>query len=203
MIELLKKMNNFIQTELKKDLSITGKEYMELAGINKEDFEEYEDEYGYCYDYVNIEIDSKYVNKLKEKFDSFNEVLWYKSKDDEEEKYYEEGLDVIHNDCKWILTDIYKEGELSPYNISLKEIVSQLTDICCENDEINLTLDYLYDVYVYINITNKGIKNVKFEIDKITSLSKEEETLLLFQLLIISYNVPLKETLEMLKLYIK
>ena len=31
MIELLKKMNNFIQTELKKDLSITGKEYMELA----------------------------------------------------------------------------------------------------------------------------------------------------------------------------
>ena len=200
MKDLVNKLKDFVTNELGNDLNITGQEYMELSGITINDLANYSEEFGYLYDYFNIEIDPKYIPKLKQKFTEFNEVIWYETPDSEDEKYVEESLDVIHKDCKWILTEIYKPGKIEPFNTSLKEIVSSLSSICEVGDVINLTLDYLYDIYLFIDINDKGVKNIRFEIDKITSLSKEEELLLLFQLIVISYDVPLLETLKMLRL---
>lgn len=190
------------QVELNgKNLYCTGQELMEMLKIKEEDLisicEKFKTE---MYDYIQIECSTKYIWALKEQFEFPDEVFWF-MKNEKDPKYITVSLDKIYTSCDELYGIIFKQGNFKHYSCSLKKYIDELIKIS-EDDEIKLYVTYLYDCKYIITIKNK--EKVKVEFDWI-DINKEidgnndlYQKAFLYQLIVLSYDVPMKETLEIL-----
>ena len=193
--ELTKKLNS-----KGRDLNITGQELMKVFNIKATEIRRYcEEQMVELYDNFWIESHIQYVHELEKEFLFDDSVYWYENPDDEYPKYETSDLNTKCEDCQMFTGSIYRKGSFEEYSISLLEMVDIIKNIV-KDEPIKLTLVYLVQCLVMIEIDKNGICNVKYEITDFPELTKEEKDILLYQLIVLSYNQQLKETLKALKL---
>lgn len=69
-----------------------------------------------------------------------------------------------------------------------------------KEEEIRFRVQYFYEDYIELIIKDKQVIEVKFTDIDIESFDEGYTKILLYQLIVLSYDVPLKETLELLEL---
>lgn len=192
-----------LEVELNKkglDLNITGVDLMQAFGITLEDItslcEVAKEE---LYDNYWIECSTKYICQLKRlvKFDEG--VYWYKQASDESPVYETSDLKTICNDCEVITGHIIMGKGLGHYSVALPKIVNALKDIITD-EPIKLSLAYLGDCLVLLEIDKDGISKINFEILEFKKLDKFDENMLLYQLIVLSHKDKIVDVLKMLKL---
>lgn len=181
-------------------LEITGEKMMELYGISTSDMSALCNKWR-CelYDNMYVEAPTIYAREIRKHFTFNDEVYWY-MKGKLDPKYITLGLDRIYKACDIFMGDFLRKGNFENYSTSLKEIISLLKDISVEK-EIKLGVKYLYDSYIYIYIKNNEVINVQCDDYEGAVFNEESIKMLMYQLIILSYDVPLNETLSMIKLY--
>lgn len=172
-------------------LNLTGKQLMKELGISKENLNEVSISYN-CdiYDYYQIACSTKYLDELKKHFTFNNGITLYNDND-------EVGSSLEGNsqpNANFFVGDLFRIKTLDYYSDSLVNIVNILSTISSD-EPISLSLQFQGSYYVYFNIQNGNVKNVEYE-----EYEVEDELALFYQLLIISYNVAVKETLSLLQL---
>lgn len=202
MKELVKKLENSLGKK-SKTLEITGKELMELFDISFDQISKLcEKNRIELYDNFDIETSPKYAKELRKKFEFNGEVYWYLTKGDMNPKYITIGMDRVYTSCSTFLTNVFLKGDLSYYSAELIKYINILCDMANE-EEIRLTLKYLEDLNLDIYFQNKQITKIKYEclnLENLPNFDKEAELMLLYQLIILSYNVSIEETLKTINL---
>lgn len=192
-----------LEVELNKkglDLNITGVDLMQAFGISLEDIvslcEAVKEE---LYDNYWIECNTKYISKLKRilKFDEG--VYWYKQANDDSPVYETSDLKTICDGCEVITGHFIMGKGLGHYSDSLPKIVNALKDIVID-EPIKLSLAYLGDCLVLLEINKEGISKVNFEILEFKKLDQFDENMLLYQLIVLSHKDKIVDILKMLKL---
>ena len=180
-------------------LEITGEEMMKLYGISTDDMR------GLCnkwkcelYDNMYVEASTIYAKEMRKFFEFNDEVCWYMN-NNLEPKYITLGLNRIYKSCDIFMGDIYRKGNFENYSTSLKEIVNILKNIAVDK-EIKLGVQYLYNSYIQIFIKDKEVINIKNYDFEGEVLEEESVKMLMYQLIILSHDVSLKETLSLIKL---
>lgn len=205
-----------------KDLNITGQElmntfYITLNDINQLFKNSNNNDIYWVYDTFTIQANTKYVNDLNQIFIFDDEVLWYKNNQPLyssiglQDKYGVEQLvksedkdDVTIKDlcllCDYFKTDIWLQGELGLYSASLLKYFEAIKKI--DNEEsIELFLKYLKNYSVCFEF-QKGTKiKVTYEEPIYGNAQYQNSNMLLYQLIILSYDTPIVETLKLLELY--
>lgn len=198
MKQLVEKLQGLLQ-EKGKTLDLNGMELMEVLNLKSTDLTELCEQFGYeLYDIMYIETSTRYARELKKIFEFPNEVCWYE-KDALDPKYITVGMSRVYESCAEFMGDIFKQGSFMHYSAPLKEIVDILKNISCE-DEIRFRVQYFYEDYIELIIKNKQVTEIKFTDIDTESLNEESKKVLLYQLIVLSYSVPLKETLGLLSL---
>lgn len=198
MVKLVEKLKVVLE-EKGKTFQITGKELMEELNVTVNDlFSLCEKNLMELYDIMYVETSTKYARKFKEVFEFPNEVCWYEQ-DVLDPKYITVGMSRIYKSCDVFLGDIFKKGTFAHYSISLKDVVNLIRSLS-EEDEIKLSIQYFYDDYIDLIIKNKEIVEVRFTDIETENFTEELKKILLYQLMVLSYDVPLIETLEILQL---
>jgi hypothetical protein len=199
----MKKLVSKLETKLNEkglDLNITGLELMQAFDITLEDMASLcESVKVELYDDYWIECSIKYISKLK-KLVKFDEgIYWYKKASDESPEYETMDLNTVCEDCE-VLTGhiIYGKG-LGHYSASLLKIINGLKDII-EEDVIKLSLGYLGDCLVMMEIDNTGVFDIRYEISEFNKLDEFDKNMLLYQLIVLSYKDKLIDVLKVLKL---
>lgn len=172
-------------------LNLTGEQLMKELGISKENLNEVSISYN-CdiYDYYQIACSTKYLDELKKHFTFNNGITLYNDND-------EVGSSLEGNsqpNANFFVGDLFRIKTLDYYSDSLVNIVNILSTISSD-EPISLSLQFQGSYYVYFNIQNGNVKNVEYE-----EYEVEDELALFYQLLIISYNVAVNETLSLLQL---
>jgi hypothetical protein len=146
-----------------------------------------------------IECSTKYINKLK-KLVKFDEgVYWYKKASDESPEYETFDLNTLCEGCEVITGHIIIGKGLGHYSAPLLKIVNMLKDIV-EDEPIKLSLSYLGDCLLLIEIDKTGVCDIKYEILEFKKLDEFDENLLLYQLIVLSNKDQIIDVLETLKL---
>ena len=198
MKQLVEKLQGLLQ-EKGKTLDLNGMELMDVLNLKATDLTELCEQFGYeLYDIMYIETSTRYARVLKKIFEFSNEVCWYE-KDALDPKYITVGMSRVYESCAEFMGDIFKQGSFMHYSAPLKEIVDILKNISCE-DEIRFRVQYFYEDYIELIIKNKQVNEINFTDIDTESLNEESKKVLLFQLIVLSYSVPLKETLGLLSL---
>lgn len=198
MKNLVKKLVKTLN-EQEKTLEINGKDLMDVLGITDRDLSDLCDKHR-CelYDNMVIETSTVYARKLKQLFDFTDEVYWYK-KGEVDPKYITIGMSKVYTSCEEFIGNFLKVGNFKNYSISLKKVIDILKELSSD-EEIKVQLKYFYYEYVELIIQNKELINVKYTDIENEHFEKEEETMLLYQLIVLSYDIPLVETLSILGL---
>lgn len=113
--------------------------------------------------------------------------------------YETDGMNEIYSSCESFLTIIYKEGKLKWFSTNLLEYIEILKSISKEK-EILFCVEHYFSDYE-ITFCNKKIINIKsvvYDCDKLDDISIKK---LLYQLIILSYDVPFKDVLSILNLF--
>ena len=200
-LELLsnKDITNLLLEEKGKTFDINGMELMDVLGIKINDMFDLCEQYGYeLYDIMYVEASTIYAREFKKVFEFPNEVCWYE-KDALDPKYITVGMSRVYESCDVFMGDIFKQGIFKYYSTSLKEVVNLIKEISKE-EEIRFRVQYFYEDYIELIIKNKEIAEINFTDVDSESFNDEHIKILLYQLIVLSYDVPLKETLELLKL---
>ena len=198
MKQLVVKLQNLLEAK-GKTFDINGMELMDVLGVKNTDLFELCEKYGYeLYDIMYVEASTRYAREFKKIFDFKNEVCWYE-KDALDPKYITVGMSRVYESCDVFMSDIFKQGNFLHYSISLKEMIDLLKDISKE-EEIRFRVQYFLEDYIEFIIKNKQIIEVKFTDIDSDLLNEEEIKTLLYQLIVLSYDVPLKDTLALLSL---
>ncbi len=198
MKQLVEKLQGLLQ-EKGKTLDLNGMELMEVLNLKATDLTELCEQFGYeLYDIMYIETSTRYARELKKMFEFPNEVCWYE-KDALDPKYITVGMSRVYESCAEFMGDIFKQGSFMYYSAPLKEIVDILKNISCE-DEIRFRVQYFYEDYIELIIKDKQVTEINFTDIDTESLNEESKKVLLYQLIVLSYSVPLKETLGLLSL---
>lgn len=180
-------------------LSVTGKQLMEIYNIKTSDLTDMCEKYKVeLYDIMDIETSTKYINELKKFFDFPDEVFWYE-KNQKDYKYVTDGLEKIYDSCDEILGNVFRKGQFKHYSTSLIECINLLKDIS-EEEPIVLGLQVLSEPYIKITISNKQVTNVDLSEIAVDNIDTESKKILLYQLIVLSYDVAVNETLEVLNL---
>ena len=204
MKRLVSKLQDYLKDN-NKTLENTGKELMESLNITFQDMDKISNYV--LYDNYGLECKVKDIDNLLEIVKFVDEEFWYETEEDTDYKYVTVGLDERHNDCDSILTTIIEvPGEIQIKNLELAKIVKLITDKVGIED-VKLTLKTGYngveeENYINLFINNTGCHKVEIEDveEMLEDLNENDYNYFLYQLLTISYNVPLKETLKVLKL---
>lgn len=182
-----------------KTLDINGIELMETLGVTGENLYELCEQFGYeLYDIMYVEASTVYARQFKKVFEFPNEVCWYE-KDALDPKYITDGMSRVYESCDMFMGDIFKQGIFMHYSTSLKEVINLLKEISQE-DEIRFRVQYCFDEYIELIIKDKQVSEIKFTDIDIERLTDEDKKILLYQLIVLSYDVSLKETLKLLAL---
>ncbi len=198
MKKTIKNLSELIKKE-GKDLNVTGQTAMELLNITSDDLRYVCDEFrAEIYDCMFITASVKYAKKIRENFDLNDEVYWY-LKDQNDPKYITISMNRIYHSCEEFHTMIYKKGKFELYSISIKEMITKLKEIS-EDEPITLSLDFLYDSRYVITIKNKEVINVVKDFDSFELENELYQKFLINQILILSYDTPIIETLKLLEL---
>ncbi|MBQ8292520.1 MAG: hypothetical protein IJX78_01785 [Bacilli bacterium] len=201
MKNLVLELKNKLQ-EKNKDLNILGSELMSLFNITEGDLYDEWVKIGYdvkLYDNVWIESPTKYAGKVKKEFFLDEEVYWYKKADDEMPVHEMSDFNVIFDDCEVFTGSVYRDGPFESYSATLIEMVDVLKEIIVD-EPIKLSVVYLAECLLLLEVNKEKEVNVHFEISEFKDLSKEDKNLLLYQLIVLSYDKPLIDTLKLLKL---
>ncbi len=199
----MKKLVAKLETKLNEkglDLNITGVGLMQVFGINLEDMaslcETAKEE---LYDDFWIECSTKYISKIK-KLVKFDEgVYWYKKANDESPEYETFDLNTICDGCE-IITGRFIMGKgLGHYSAPLLKIVDTLKNVV-EDEPIKVSLAYLGDCLLMMEIDNNGVINVQYEIPEFNKLDEFDQNMLLYQLIVLSNKDKLIDVLKVLKL---
>lgn len=187
--EALKKIENNIDK--------TGKQIMEKLNITFDDLDyvctEIREE---VYDNMRLRASTKYAKKLREMFDFNDEVYWY-IKGKKEPKYTVTSMDRIYKSCDEFYGLFLKKSDYSHYSISIKNVIDMIFEIS-EEEPITIDIDFLYSGLVSIIIKEKKIIEVKHHYSRICFDDDFNNLLCLNQLIILSYDVPLIETLKLM-----
>lgn len=175
MKELIKVLECSLESK-GRTIDITGKELMDIMKIKKEEMTEEINSKGLDYIYISTSLNSK------EKIDFSDYVLL------EESNLFR----IKDLDCTMIRCKLYKNKGLCEYIKILKEI--------CIDVKIDLFIKCLDKAYIKLEIKNKNIINVIFNEFNFNDLDFDDIKELLYQLIILSFNVSLKETFSCLKL---
>lgn len=182
-----------------KTLDINGIDLMETLCVTGENLYELCEQFGYeLYDIMYVEASTVYARQFKKVFEFPNEVCWYE-KDALDPKYITVGMSRVYESCDVFMGDIFKQGIFKYYSTSLKEVINLIKEISKE-EEIRFRVQYFYEDYIELIIKNKEIAEINFTDVDSESFNDEHIKILLYQLIVLSYDVPLKETLELLKL---
>lgn len=182
------------------NLNITGVDLMQTFNITLDDINSVSASVGEdLFDNYWIECSTKYINKLK-KLVKFDEgVYWYKKASDESPEYETFDLNTICEGCEVITGHIIIGKGLGHYSAPLLKIVNMLKDIV-EDEPIKLSLSYLGDCLLLIEIDKTGVCDIKYEILEFKKLDEFDENLLLYQLIVLSNKDQIIDVLETLKL---
>lgn len=198
MKQLVEKLQNLLE-EKGKTFDINGMELMDVLGIKINDMFDLCEQYGYeLYDIMYVEASTIYAREFKKVFEFPNEVCWYE-KDALDPKYITVGMSRVYESCDVFMGDIFKQGNFLHYSVSLKEVIDLIKNISKE-EEIRFRVQYFLEDYIELIIKDKQIKEVNFTDIDSESLNEEEIKTLLYQLIVLSYDVPLKDTLALLSL---
>ena len=182
-----------------KTLDLNGMELMDVLNIKATDLYELCEQYGFeLYDIMYVETSTNYAREFKKVFEFPNEVCWYE-KDALDPKYITDGMSRVYESCDMFMGDIFKQGIFMHYSTSLKEVINLLKDISQE-DEIRFRVQYCFNEYIELIIKDKQVSEIKFIDIDIERLTDEDKKILLYQLIVLSYDVSLKETLKLLAL---
>lgn len=182
------------------NLNITGVDLMQTFNITLDDINSVSASVGEdLFDNYWIECSTKYINKLK-KLVKFDEgVYWYKKASDETPEYETFDLNTLCEGCEVITGHIIIGKGLGHYSAPLLKIVNMLKDIV-EDEPIKLSLSYLGDCLLLIEIDKTGVCDIKYEILEFKKLDEFDENLLLYQLIVLSNKDQIIDVLETLKL---
>lgn len=199
----MKKLVSKLEAILKEknlDLNITGLDLMQTFNVNLVDMASLCEIAGAeLYDNYWIECSTKYISKLK-KLARFDEgVYWYKKASDESPEYETFDLNTICEGCEVITGHIIIGKGLGHYSASLLKIINSLKEII-EEDVIKLSLGYLGDCLVMIEINSTGAFNVQYEISEFERLDEFDQKMLLYQLIVLANKDRLIEVLKILNL---
>lgn len=158
-----------------KTFDITGKELIDIYNINEEQLNNFNNEVNSLLDGIKIEAPTKFIERVEKLFLPYNK----------------EGL--LHNT---LICDVYRKRNKF---LSLVEYVDLLKSIS-EDDAIKLKIKCLKNSYIYIYIENKNIVYVDFDEMNIDVCDIDGIKKLLYQLIILSYDVSLRETFKILNL---
>ncbi|MBE6131670.1 MAG: hypothetical protein E7183_08100 [Erysipelotrichaceae bacterium] len=182
-----------------KTLDLNGMELMDVLNIKATDLYELCEQYEFeLYDIMYVETSTNYAREFKKVFEFPNEVCWYE-KDALDPKYITDGMSRVYESCDMFMGDIFKQGIFMHYSTSLKEVISLLKEISQE-DEIRFRVQYCFNEYIELIIKDKQVSEIKFTDIDIERLTDEDKKILLYQLIVLSYDVSLKETLKLLAL---
>lgn len=181
-------------------LDITGEEYMNKFNINENDIISLDDD-GFIAIHGNLWIDTsvEYAEEIKKQFEVNNDVYWYKA-GELDPAYGTDGMNEIYSSCESFLTIIYKEGKFKGFSTNLLEYIEILKNISKEKEILFCVEHFFGDYEDEITICNKkiiNIKSVEYNSDKLDDIDIKK---LLYQLIILSYDVPFKEVLSILNL---
>lgn len=179
-------------------LDITGKELMAFYGVTEDYLVRYCNDNYTSLDGFFIEASTKYAEELKQLIDFDDEVYWY-IKNEQDPKYVTIGMDTMYDECDSFCGYIYKKGNLKYFSANLIDFITILKNVSKE-DEIKLSLSCCYDLNLNLYFKNKEL--VKVDTTEIEKYATEDECAkeLLYQLMVLSYDVPLVNTLEVLKI---
>lgn len=173
-----------------KTFDITGKELMELYHTTESDCK--------YLDLVCVIAPIQYAKEIGEIFELRDEVQWY-FKNDNEPKHITSSLNEICYDCYDFMTFIFREGNLKGFTMTVVEYVNKIKNIA-RDEEIYLSIACLDNKYFRLDFKNGELFNVDIEdmVFDISDIDCVDE--ILRRLMIYSYDVPLKETLSILRL---
>ena len=199
----MKKLVAKLETQLKEkelDLNITGVDLMQAFGVSLEDMaslcEAVKEE---LYDDYWIECSTKYVSKIK-KLVKFDEgVYWYKNASDESPEYETFDLNTICEGCETITGHFVMGKGLGHYSAPLLKIVDTLKTVV-EDEPIKVSLAYLGDCLLMLEIDNSGVVSVQYEISEFNELDEVDQNMLLYQLIVLSNKDKLIDVLKVLNL---
>lgn len=177
-----------------KTFDITGKELMEVYLIAEKDFSEYRMN---C-DTIHIIAPIQYVKDIDEMFELCDDVFW-KIKGENEPKHITSSLNKVYDDCYCFMTSILLKKNIKGYFINLSEYVNRIKNIS-RNEKISFSIALLENVFINICFKNKKIISVEFDEIDFDICDIEIIKKLFYRLLIYSYDVPLRETLSILRL---
>lgn len=194
MEKILEKLNQKL-SQLGLTTSITGKELMEhchldLNQISSYCYEKYQPLDSYC-----IETYTQYINELKKVIEFNDEVIWYRTEDDLDSEYATSTIDEQHDDYKYFLTHFSVSGSCEYFSDDFVHIINKIKMIS-KNEKIIISFVYLEDLYLTVELQNGEVVNVKNEgFDYFDEVSLR---CLFYLLIVISYDVPLQETLDII-----
>lgn len=186
MKELIESLKRSLSTR-GKTLDITGKELMELYHTTESDCE--------YLDLVCVIAPIQYAKEIGEIFELRDNVTWC-FKDDNEPKHITSSLNEI---CYDFMTFIFRKGNLKGFTMTVLEYVNKIKKIA-RDEEIYLLIECLDNKFIRLDFKNAELFNVDFEdmVFDICDIDCVNE--ILRRLMIYSYDVPLRETLSILKL---
>lgn len=199
----MKKLVAKLETKLNEkglNLNITGVDLMQAFGVTLEDMaslcEAVKEE---LYDNYWIECSTKYISKIKRlvKFDEG--VYWYKNASDESPEYETMDLNTICDGCEVITGHIVMGKGLGHYSAPLLKIVETLKAVV-EDEPIKVSLAYLGDCLLMLEIDNSGVVSVQYEISEFNKLDEVDQNMLLYQLIVLSNKDKLIDVLKVLNL---
>jgi hypothetical protein len=199
----MKKLVTKLEKKLKEknlDLNITGLDLMKAFDIDLNKMHSLCEIAGEdLYDNYWIECSTKYIDKIKKVLVFDEGVYWYKKATDESPEYETLDLKTICDDCEVITGHFIMKKGLGHYSTSLINIINTLKDIV-EEEPIKVSLAYLGDCLVMMEINKNGIVNIQYEISEFDSLDEFDQNMLLNQLIVLSNKDKLIDVLTILKL---
>lgn len=188
-------VKQFQQYLLKKGLTldITGKEYMNINNISVDDLVNWSkkvlnNDDSMLYDNITIITNEKNVKKIEEVF-KFDDSYWFTIDEFRKSKKI----------TRLLFGDVFKEGNLKGFTISLLEYIEKLKNIA-NDDNIELNIKILSDDSLKIKFCNNEIIDVSNLILDNASLNDDSIKTLLYQLIVLSYDYSFKDTLSVLNL---
>ena len=203
MKKLVQRLNNIISGEYEKDLNITGLGLMNLLGI---DFEKIGD-FDY---YIGNQLENFY--NLSGTTNTFNEgikiiencetIEWSNYLFLDTNAITTNSNEIVKDKKFYTLKNCYIKNRYNDYCLELINIVNILKEkVQTYNEKSVFILELKFARSEIVTITiDKNDVTVEYDIINFDDPSDDEIIHLLYLLILISYNVPLKYTLELLEL---